>query len=236
MKALFVVMSVLWLLTAGVRAELPREWTSADGRKLPATLRSATATDATLQLATGQQVVLPLAKLSQTDQDYVQRWIANEAGRASCFGLEILGTKVNPLSQFLKSKSGAGGGSGLLAASVFSGGKTLYKLTAADAKSGCALVEVRVKMTPPAQAGGTLTMDLSKVSLAYRDRQKVQSNAPLGPRWKQGSDNRMGNDTIFKLENDKPLEINLGFVIPPEARPEALLYKGHVTFELPLGR
>lgn len=69
MKTFARLASLLVFLSVSASA---REWTSTDGRKIQADFVSASATEVTLKLATGQIANVPLARLSAADQAFVQ--------------------------------------------------------------------------------------------------------------------------------------------------------------------
>jgi hypothetical protein len=74
MKRLFGIAAILCGMSALHAA--PRSFTSTDGKTIEADLVGATGLQATLKLTDGRETVVPLNRLSQSDQDFVAQWLA----------------------------------------------------------------------------------------------------------------------------------------------------------------
>lgn len=56
-------------------SEMPRKWTDTKGRSIEGTLVSKTETAASVQLASGKTVVIPLSSLDEESKSYVVSWV-----------------------------------------------------------------------------------------------------------------------------------------------------------------
>ncbi|MDZ4404114.1 hypothetical protein [Prosthecobacter sp.] len=227
---------LLLVLPWHLAAELPREWTSADGRKLQAALSKASSNGVTLILPGGQQIDLPMAKLSPGDQAYVQQWLVDDAKRESSFGLKVLGTASSLATTFLKSKAAGGMGRGfgkIIDIHISPGGQDLYSMRV-DEGDGETLLEVNVQMLPPKVARGIESLEVSKLSLVYLKRDKTAGEAAVKPRWLPGAPTKLGVHKVFTLDNGKATAFGVGFLLPAGASPVGLRYDGLVKLEVPI--
>ena len=234
------------LLLSGVfviAAEVPREWTSVDGRKLQAVLRAASANDVTL-LTGGKNVVLPVTRLSQADQNYVKQWLVADAKRASCFSIQILEIRTMRRETFFKS------GSVQETITVENPEGTKMLAIPTDV-----IVQVKGKMLPPRAGNGNQRLEFANLRIIHQKRDKTKESEPAGPRWLTGgklnlgwgttaradgkirsmsfkSDGRIPN--AFEITDGKPIEFCVIFAIPADSTPTALTYEGPTPFDVPL--
>lgn len=75
MKKLFYPAAILLALTS--LEAVPRNFTSVDGKTVSAELVSADGLQATLKLASGQETVVPLNRLSPADQAFIASWVSS---------------------------------------------------------------------------------------------------------------------------------------------------------------
>lgn len=238
-KLLCVIVVLVVCLPWNADAGLPREWTSADGRKMQASLVSATAQAVVLALANGQKVTVPLPSLSPDDQHHVQRWLDNQDQMTKSFGLQVVLTKKVPGETYLRyNSSGANarliGAGKALSTTVFGSGGMLYTI---EPKEGDVMVEVTAKMLPPQKPGGTDRLALAKLQLIYRSSGGQMNTASAGPRWLKGDGTgaKLGNHTEVTLKDGKATDFGVGFMIPKGAEPVALFYNGDaVKIEVPV--
>lgn len=236
MRTFLAVTCALFLTTLVAASDLPREWTSADGRKMKAALSEADATKVTLIVAGGRKVELTLDKLSQADRDYVKEWLANESKRASTFGLRVSGTRSTAVPTFLKQNSSSSGFSlsskDLLSVTITSFSGPLYTVKNTP---GEIMLEVSAEMTAPSAPAGEQELDLAKLFLIYLKEDKTESRAAVGPRWQAKAQSKMGSSKSFTLKADeKTMSFGVGFTIPERASAVALRYEGPVTLYVPL--
>ncbi|MGB3119287.1 MAG: hypothetical protein WBE58_10720 [Verrucomicrobiales bacterium] len=236
MRTFLAASCALFLTTLGSASDLPREWTSVDGRKVKAALSEADSTKVTLIVAGGRKVELTLDKLSQADRDYAKDWLANESKRATTFGLRVSGTRSTAVPTFLKQNSSSSGFSigskDLLSVTVTSYSGPLYTVKNTP---GEVMLEVSAEMTAPGAPAGEQELDLSKLFLLYLNEDKTEGRAAVGPRWRAKAQSKMGISKSFTLEADgKAMSFGVGFTIPEQASAVALRYEGPVTIYVPL--
>ncbi|MFZ4763698.1 MAG: hypothetical protein ACOYMN_01990 [Roseimicrobium sp.] len=83
------------LLSAHAVLAVPRNFTSTDGKTISAELVTANSLQATLKLASGQESVVPLNRLSKADQDFITAWLKQspQAAQAIRYNFEVDASK-----------------------------------------------------------------------------------------------------------------------------------------------
>ncbi len=75
---------VALMLTCSAMATEPRTWTSIDGKKIEASIVSATENEVVVKMSTdGKEYTLPIKRLSVVDGSYITRWLEEQAEKGS---------------------------------------------------------------------------------------------------------------------------------------------------------
>ncbi|MDF1814293.1 MAG: SHD1 domain-containing protein [Verrucomicrobiales bacterium] len=209
-------------------AEPSRTWTNLSGRKIEASLYQASESEVGLLLSNGTTARVPLTSLSADDVNYVKTWRKDEEARNEYFSLNIMRTSSGPVGTFLKRNStgvqSLRGGK-LESISVYT--PTNSKIYEVEAKADHVLFEIIVQMVPPRTPGAAreFILHVDKLTLVFETRTGQKMKEKAGPRWQASAKSKMGKETAFALEGEKPIEFGVGFVIPNEAKVIALEYE-----------
>ncbi len=228
-KGIIAILLALGFYGMSCADDALRTWTSSDGRKIEASLESASDTQAKLILASGKSADVPFSKLSQADIDYIKEWQDEQEIRNKNFSIEVgkvsaglIKTFISRNSTRIKGFSGLGKTESI---SIYT--NTTESLYSVKVSEDHLILEVKAEMVPPINPGAmkSFSLTVENLILIYEERDGSEGRVKPGPRWADGADTKMGKNTIFLLEEQKTLKFGVGYVIPKDARAKALEYE-----------
>lgn len=229
----------LLTLSSSLADDIAREWTDVTGRKINASLRSASEAEVELVLDKGRTAKVPLADLSAKDQEYIRNWLAEEKKRDTYWQIDVVKTESESVPVFLKRHSGRsssvrGGkyqvrGGTLQSVRFYSGSKVSFEVT--NDKNAIIYI-VKCKLHAPKDAVvPPQPLEFKHLYLLYRVRDnRAVLQEEVGPRWLGSNKSEIASaESVSAAE-----EFGVGFCIPNIATALQLRYEGQVTLNVPL--